>query len=86
LQHIIDFLKQHGLKNLYAKTSILIVPGYQFKIVKALVTNFHQPESTLILLIAAFIGDDWRKVYQYALEHDYRFLSYGDGSLLFRST
>lgn len=72
------------MKNLYAKTSILIVPGYQFKIVKALVTNFHQPESTLILLIAAFIGEDWRKVYQYALEHDYRFLSYGDGSLLFR--
>ena len=85
LQHIIDFLKHHGLKNLYAKTSILIVPGYQFKIVKALVTNFHQPESTLILLIASFIGEDWRKVYKYALEHDYRFLSYGDGSLLFRS-
>jgi S-adenosylmethionine:tRNA ribosyltransferase-isomerase len=85
LQHIIDFLKNHGLKNLYAKTSILIVPGYQFKIVKALVTNFHQPESTLILLIAAFIGEDWRKVYKYAIEHDYRFLSYGDGSLLFRS-
>jgi S-adenosylmethionine:tRNA ribosyltransferase-isomerase len=85
LQHIIAFLKHNGLKNLYAKTSILIVPGYQFKIVKALVTNFHQPESTLILLIAAFIGEDWRKVYKYALEHDYRFLSYGDGSLLFRS-
>lgn len=85
LKHIIDFLNQHALKTLYAKTSILIVPGYQFKIVNALVTNFHQPESTLILLIAAFIGQDWRKVYQYALEHDFRFLSYGDGSLLFRT-
>lgn len=84
LKHIIDFLNQHQLKTLYAKTSILIVPGYQFKIVNALVTNFHQPESTLILLVAAFIGQDWRKVYQYALEHDFRFLSYGDGSLLFR--
>lgn len=84
LKYIIDFLNQHELKTLYAKTSILIVPGYQFKIVNALVTNFHQPESTLILLVAAFIGQDWRKVYQYALNHDFRFLSYGDGSLLFR--
>lgn len=84
LKHIIDFLNQHQLKTLYAKTSILIVPGYEFKIVNALVTNFHQPESTLILLIAAFIGEDWRKVYQYALDHDFRFLSYGDGSLLYR--
>jgi S-adenosylmethionine:tRNA ribosyltransferase-isomerase len=84
IKHIIDFLNLNQLKTLYAKTSILIVPGYQFKIVNALVTNFHQPESTLILLIAAFIGEDWRKVYQYALEHDFRFLSYGDGSLLFR--
>jgi S-adenosylmethionine:tRNA ribosyltransferase-isomerase len=84
LAHIIHFLKQHHLKTLYAKTSILIVPGYTFKIVNALVTNFHQPESTLILLVAAFIGEDWRKVYTHALEHDYRFLSYGDGSLLFR--
>jgi S-adenosylmethionine:tRNA ribosyltransferase-isomerase len=84
LTHIIDFLKLHQLKTLYAKTSILIVPGYQFKIVRALATNFHQPESTLILLVAAFIGEDWRKVYQYALDHEYRFLSYGDGSLLFR--
>lgn len=85
LKYIIDFLNQHQLKTLYAKTSILIVPGYQFKIVNALVTNFHQPESTLILLVAAFIGENWRKVYQYALEHNFRFLSYGDGSLLFRT-
>jgi S-adenosylmethionine:tRNA ribosyltransferase-isomerase len=85
LKYIVDFLNQHQLKTLYAKTSILIVPGYQFKIVNALVTNFHQPESTLILLVAAFIGQDWRKVYQYALDHEFRFLSYGDGSLLFRT-
>ncbi len=85
LKYIIDFLNQHQLKTLYAKTSILIVPGYQFKIVNALVTNFHQPESTLILLVAAFIGEDWRKVYQHALDNDFRFLSYGDGSLLFRA-
>ena len=82
---VIDYLKRHQLKTLYAKTSIIIVPGYEFKIVKSLVTNFHQPQSTLILLVAAFIGEDWRKVYQYALENDYRFLSYGDGSLLFRT-
>ncbi len=84
LKYIIDYLKQHKLVTLYAKTSILIAPGYQFKVANALVTNFHQPESTLILLVAAFIGEDWRKVYEYALDHDFRFLSYGDGSLLFR--
>lgn len=82
--NIIDYLKKNQLKTLFAKTSILIAPGYQFKIVNALVTNFHQPESSLILLVAAFIGEDWRKVYQYALDNNYRFLSYGDGSLLFR--
>ena len=85
LKNIIEFLHQHQLKSLYAKTSIIIAPGYEFKIVNALVTNFHQPESTLILLIAAFIGEDWRKVYQYALDNDFRFLSYGDGSLLFKA-
>ncbi len=84
LKCIVDYLNKHGLKTLYAKTSILIVPGYEFKIVNALVTNFHQPESTLILLVAAFIGNAWREVYQYALAHDFRFLSYGDGSLLLR--
>lgn len=81
---IIQYLQQQQLQTLYAKTSILIVPGYEFKIVNALVTNFHQPESTLILLVAAFIGEDWRKVYQYALDNDFRFLSYGDGSLIYR--
>ncbi|MBI3518794.1 MAG: S-adenosylmethionine:tRNA ribosyltransferase-isomerase [Bacteroidetes bacterium] len=86
LLSIITYLKRHQLNTLYAKTSLLIAPGYQFKVVNQLITNFHQPESTLILLVAAFIGKDWRTVYQYALDHDFRFLSYGDGSLLFRTT
>jgi S-adenosylmethionine:tRNA ribosyltransferase-isomerase len=81
---IINYLKKHQLNTLYAKTSLLIIPGYQFKVVNQLVTNFHQPGSTLILLVAAFIGKEWRKVYQYALDNEFRFLSYGDGSLLFR--
>ena len=70
---------------LIGSTQIILAPGYTFRLANAIITNFHQPESTLILLVAAFIGQDWRKVYQYALEHDFRFLSYGDGSLLFRT-
>jgi S-adenosylmethionine:tRNA ribosyltransferase-isomerase len=69
---------------LITKTQILIAPGYHFKIVNGLVTNFHQPQSTLLLLVAAFIGPNWRNVYDYALQNDFRFLSYGDGSLLWR--
>ena len=64
-------------------TQILIAPGYHFKIIKAVITNFHQPQSTLLLLIAAAIGEHWRKLYDYAMENDFRFLSYGDGCLLF---
>jgi S-adenosylmethionine:tRNA ribosyltransferase-isomerase len=67
-----------------ARTQLLIAPGYSFKIPTGLITNFHQPQSTLLLLVAAFVGEDWRKIYRYALENDFRFLSYGDGSLLFR--
>ncbi len=70
---------------IFGSTQILIAPGYRFKIVDALVTNFHQPNSTLLLLVAAFIGEDWKKVYQYALENNFRFLSFGDSSLLFRN-
>ncbi len=70
---------------LVTRTQILIAPGYDFKVVRGLVTNFHQPESTLLLLVAAFIGEDWRRVYAYALENNFRFLSYGDGSLLWKS-
>jgi len=82
---IADYLERNGLERLTARTQIIIVPGYSFHVVDAMVTNFHQPRSTLLLLIAAFIGEDWKKVYDYALGHDFRFLSYGDSSLLFRS-
>jgi S-adenosylmethionine:tRNA ribosyltransferase-isomerase len=75
-------MKMHTLETLVGNTSIFIYPGYTFKICNALITNFHLPGSTLILLVAAFIGDDWKKVYSSALENNYRFLSYGDSSLL----
>ncbi|HTB99665.1 MAG TPA: S-adenosylmethionine:tRNA ribosyltransferase-isomerase [Ferruginibacter sp.] len=77
------WMKKNNAERLVTKTQILIAPGYQFKIAKILITNFHQPQSTLLLLVAAAIGDSWKKVYQYALENDFRFLSYGDGSLLY---
>jgi S-adenosylmethionine:tRNA ribosyltransferase-isomerase len=83
LQALINWLKKNNHTRLFTQTQILIAPGYTFKIAKAIVTNFHQPQSTLLLLIAAAVGDDWRKIYAYALENDFRFLSYGDGSLLF---
>lgn len=67
---------------LICKTQILITPGYTMRMIKGLITNFHQPQSTLLLLVAAAVGEDWRKIYQYALDHGFRFLSYGDGSLL----
>jgi len=72
------------MMRLITRTQIIIAPGYNFKIANALVTNFHQPESTLLLLVAALIGDDWRQVYTHALQQHFRFLSYGDGSLLWR--
>jgi S-adenosylmethionine:tRNA ribosyltransferase-isomerase len=79
---IIDFMKRHQIEEVFCRTSLIIVPGYTFRSAKALITNFHQPQSTLLLLVSAFIGDDWKKVYQHAMENDYRFLSYGDSSLL----
>ena len=82
LQALLDYLDVQGVSTLHASTRIIIVPGYSFKLVKALITNFHQPHSTLLLLLAAFVGEDWRRIYQYALANDYRFLSYGDSSLL----
>ena len=84
LQALQDWLLRAGLRRLITRTGILIAPGYKFRVVDGLITNFHQPQSTLLLLIAAFIGDDWKKVYGYALENGFRFLSYGDGSLLWR--
>lgn len=82
LQAILDYLDRHALPVMHAATRIIIAPGYQYHIVKRIVTNFHQPQSTLLLLVSAFIGSDWRRVYDYALSHDFRFLSYGDSSLL----
>jgi S-adenosylmethionine:tRNA ribosyltransferase-isomerase len=82
LAALLQYMTDSRLDTLYATTQILIAPPYRFKIVNGLVTNFHQPQSTLLLLIAAFIGDDWRRIYDYALAHDFRFLSYGDSSLL----
>jgi S-adenosylmethionine:tRNA ribosyltransferase-isomerase len=73
------------MQRLLTKTQILIAPGYEIKIANALVTNFHQPNSTLLLLVAAFAGERWREIYDYAIENQFRFLSYGDGCLLFRS-
>lgn len=84
LDAIICDLKTKGLRNLIGQTRIIIVPSFKWRIVDYLVTNFHQPHSTLLLLVSAFIGDDWHDVYNYALKNDYRFLSYGDGSLLKR--
>ena len=84
LHALIEKLKQLRTDRLIARTQLLIAPGYAFKIPTALVTNFHQPQSTLLLLIAAFVGEDWRKIYKYALDNDFRFLSYGDGCLLMR--
>jgi S-adenosylmethionine:tRNA ribosyltransferase-isomerase len=82
LQAILYWMDAKGTERLITKTSIIIVPGYTFKIIKGLITNFHQPQSTLLLLIAAIIGSEWKKVYQFALNNNFRFLSYGDGSLL----
>ncbi len=77
-----NWMKRNGLSHLVTTTQLLIAPGYSFRIIQALVTNFHQPESTLLLLVAALVGDDWRKMYDYALKNNFRFLSYGDGCLL----
>lgn len=85
LENLLSWMKKNKMTRLIAKTQLLIAPGYDFKIVKGLITNFHQPQSTLLLLVAALAGDDWKKVYDYALQNDFRFLSYGDGSLLLRS-
>ena len=83
LEAILNYMERSGKDTITAKTGIIIVPGYQFNIVDILITNFHQPQSTLLLLIAALIGEKWRDVYNYALEHNFRFLSYGDSSILF---
>lgn len=82
LQQILDYMKRHELEALHTSTQIIIAPGYTYHIVQKMVTNFHQPQSTLLLLVSAFVKGDWRTIYDYALGHDFRFLSYGDSSLL----
>lgn len=82
LQLILDYLDRHQADKLVTATQIIIAPGYEFKIVRGIITNFHQPKSTLLLLISAFVKGNWRTIYDYALSHDFRFLSYGDSSLL----
>ena len=84
LQSLLKWMEKNKTERLITKTRIIIAPGYQPRIAKALITNFHQPQSTLLLLVAALIGNDWRKVYNYALQNDFRFLSYGDGCLLWK--
>ena len=81
---MVDYLDAAGKDELKIGTRIIIVPGFHFRLVDRLVTNFHQPESTLLLLISAFVDGDWRSIYDYALGHGFRFLSYGDSSLLQR--
>jgi S-adenosylmethionine:tRNA ribosyltransferase-isomerase len=85
LQSLLHWMEKNKLQKLITKTQLLIVPGYRFRLAKALITNFHQPQSTLLLLVAALIDDNWKKVYDFALKNDFRFLSYGDGCLLFGS-
>lgn len=84
INNLINWLKNNDLTRLITRTQIIIAPGYQLRIANAIVTNFHQPQSTLILLVAAVVGDKWRSLYNYALDNDFRFLSYGDGSLLWK--
>lgn len=81
---LLAWTRQLGIRELLTSTKLMIVPGYDFRVTDTLITNFHQPRSTLLLLVAAFAGESWQAVYQYALQHDFRFLSYGDSSLLFR--
>jgi S-adenosylmethionine:tRNA ribosyltransferase-isomerase len=81
LQAIVNWMERSQLQTLISKTQLMIMPGYRFRMVKGLVTNFHQPKSTLLLIIAAIVGPEWKTIYQHALDHQYRFLSYGDGCL-----
>ena len=84
LQNILDYLDANKLTTLHAQTQILIKPGYKFRVVDGMITNFHQPKSTLLLLVSAFVNGNWKGIYNYALENNFRFLSYGDSSLLMK--
>ena len=84
LEILINWLEKRNLDRLVTQTALLIAPGYSIKTINGLLTNFHQPRSTLLLLIAALVGEEWKKIYTHALENKYRFLSYGDSSLLWK--
>jgi S-adenosylmethionine:tRNA ribosyltransferase-isomerase len=83
MQSLLQWMQKNGLQHLFTHTQILIAPGYQYKAAKAIITNFHQPQSTLLLLVAAAVGNNWKTIYEYAMDNGFRFLSYGDGSILF---
>jgi S-adenosylmethionine:tRNA ribosyltransferase-isomerase len=85
LRALLDYMTRNGFSQLNSATQIIIVPGYQFRVVDGMITNFHQPKSTLLLLISAFVGNEWKTIYTHALENDYRFLSYGDSNLYLKS-
>ncbi len=82
LENLLNYMKNKGLNQLFAETQIMIIPGYKFRLTRGMITNFHMPKSTLLLLVAAFVGNSWKEIYEYALKNDFRFLSYGDCSLL----
>ena len=82
LQHVLDYMQRNGMEALHTHTQIIIAPGYEYRMVRKMITNFHQPQSTLLLLVSAFVHGDWKAIYHYAMEHGFRFLSYGDSSLL----
>jgi S-adenosylmethionine:tRNA ribosyltransferase-isomerase len=82
LEYLKLYMHNHHLTKLITRTQIIIAPGYRFRVIQGLITNFHQPQSTLLLLVSALVGQAWRDIYDYALQHDFRFLSYGDGCLL----
>ncbi|MBR0335068.1 MAG: S-adenosylmethionine:tRNA ribosyltransferase-isomerase, partial [Bacteroidales bacterium] len=84
LQAIIDHLDRNGIDRYIGSTQIMIAPSFKFRVIRGMITNFHQPQSTLLLLVSAFVDGNWKAIYDYALSHDYRFLSYGDSSLLLR--
>jgi S-adenosylmethionine:tRNA ribosyltransferase-isomerase len=84
LKALLNLLKELNLSHIHASTSIMIIPGYDYRMINGMITNFHQPRSTLLLLISAWTGNNWKKIYTFALENDFRFLSYGDCSLLLR--
>ncbi|MBD5182169.1 MAG: S-adenosylmethionine:tRNA ribosyltransferase-isomerase [Bacteroidales bacterium] len=86
LRAIVDYLDRTGQSTFYARTRIIIAPSYRYRIVNGMITNFHQPQSTLLLLVSALIGEQWKNIYAHALDNDYRFLSYGDACLLFPNT